>query len=88
MTFREAVTDDIQQLSEVRMSVKENVLTNKSLVTDEHYREYLAVRGKGWVCEVNNVIAGFAIADIADDNVWALFVRPEYEQMGIGETTA
>lgn len=28
---------------------------------------------------------GFAIADLQDDNIWALFVLPEYQKMGIGK---
>ena len=41
-------------------------------------------RGKGWVCEVDGAVIGFAIADLAGRNIWALFIRPEYERMGIG----
>lgn len=35
--------------------------------------------------EINDVIAGFAIVDLKEDNVWALFVDPEYEGKGIGK---
>lgn len=51
------------------MSVKENVLSNPALVTYKDYVEYLFVRGKGWVCEINNIITGFAIADLQDHNI-------------------
>jgi GNAT superfamily N-acetyltransferase len=84
VTFREAQKADIPQMMEVRMSVKENVLSNPALVTQEDCFEYLFVRGKGWVCEVGEIITGFAIADLQDHNIWALFVRPGYEKMGIG----
>jgi GNAT superfamily N-acetyltransferase len=84
VTFREAQKADIPQMMEVRMSVKENVLSNPALVTQEDCFEYLFVRGKGWVCEVGEIITGFAIADLKDNNIWALFVRPGYEKMGIG----
>jgi GNAT superfamily N-acetyltransferase len=84
VTFREAQKADISQMMEVRMSVKENVLSNPALVPYEDYIEYLFVRGKGWVCEVGENITGFAIADLQDHNIWALFVRPGYEKMGIG----
>ena len=85
ITYREATTGDIKQLFEVRMSVMENVLVNTSLVTDELCAEYLTNRGKGWMCEADGIVAGFAIADLADDSIWALFVRPEYEKRGIGK---
>ena len=68
----------------VRHSVKENVLSDPALVTDEDCKEYLTVRGKGWVCEHDGEIVGFAIADLEEHNVWALFVDPAYEGQGIG----
>ncbi len=84
MIFREATIPDIYQIQIVRHSVKENVLSNPALVTDEDCKTYLTLRGKGWVCEIQNQIVGFAIIDLKEHNVWALFVRPEYEGKGIG----
>jgi ribosomal protein S18 acetylase RimI-like enzyme len=86
MTFREAVTADISEIQIVRNAVKENVLSNPSLVTDQDCVEFLTVRGKGWVCIQDNKVVGFAIADLQEKNVWALFVHPEYEKRGIGKT--
>ena len=85
MTFREAKLTDIEQLSQVRLSVKENVLSNPALITYNDYEDYLIQRGKGWVCKIDNTIAGFAIADLQEHNIWALFVRPEYEGKGMGK---
>jgi GNAT superfamily N-acetyltransferase len=84
MIFREATLQDIPQLSFVRMSVKENVLNNPALVTEQHYVAYLTVRGKGWVCETAGRIVGLSIGDLHDNNVWALFILPGYEGKGIG----
>ena len=84
MNFREALKADIPQIQIVRNSVKENVLSDPSLVSDKDCEEFITVRGKGWVCEINNMIVGFSIADLADHNVWALFVDPAYEGKGIG----
>jgi len=85
MIYRSATPEDVPQMFEVRMSVKENILSNTDLVTDELCVEYLTKRGKGWVCAINQHLVGFAIADLLDDNVWALFVRPEFEGIGIGK---
>lgn len=85
MKFREATLDDIPQMHIVRVSVKENVLSNPSLVTTNDYIEYITQRGKGWVCEVDSVIVGFAIADLVDENIWALFIHPDHEKKGIGK---
>ena len=83
--FREASLNDIPQIQFVRHSVKENVLSNPALVTDADCIEYITRRGRGWVCEVNNQIVAFAIADLVDHNIWALFVHPDHAGMGIGK---
>lgn len=85
MTFREARISDIPQLQVVRNSVQENMLSNPALISQEDYKEYLETRGKGWVCEIDNEIVGFAVADLKEQNVWALFIKPVFEQRGIGK---
>jgi len=85
MIFREATTADIPQIQLVRNSVKENTLSNPALVTDQDCIEFLTVRGKGWVCEIADQIVGFAIADLQDNNIWALFLHPDFEKRGIGQ---
>ena len=85
MIFREAKIDDIKQIQIVRNAVKENTLSNPNLVTDEDCKEFITVRGKGWVCEIDNRIVGFAIADLKDNNIWALFLDPVFEKKGIGQ---
>lgn len=76
--------NDIKQIQLVRNSVKENTLSDPGLVSDADCRNFITVRGKGWVCEVQNEITGFSIVDLKENNVWALFIRPEFEKQGIG----
>lgn len=85
MIIREAKSDDIKQIQMVRNSVKENTLSNPNLVSDEDCLEFITVRGKGWVCEIDNHIVGFAIADLQENNIWALFIEPAFERKGIGQ---
>ena len=85
MIFREATIDDIKQIQVVRNSVKENTLSNPNLVTDKDCEEFLSIRGKGWVCEIENEIVGCAIADLKENNIWALFIDPKFEKNGIGQ---
>lgn len=84
MLIREATVSDIPQIQQVRHAVKENTLSDPGLVTDADCASYLTERGKGWVCEIEQEIVGFAIADLKEHNVWALFIRPECEKQGIG----
>lgn len=83
--YREAKIEDIQQIQIVRNSVKENILSNPALVSDKDCEEFLTIRGKGWVYEVDNTIVGFSIVDLKENNIWALFVKPEFEKKGIGK---
>ena len=85
MTFRQAQIQDIKQIQQVRNSVKENRLSNPDLVKDNDVLDYISRRGRGWVCEINGTLTGFAIADLVDHNIWALFVHPDYEKRGIGK---
>jgi GNAT superfamily N-acetyltransferase len=84
MIFREATILDIPQIQVVRNAVKENTLSDPNLVTDKDCEEFITLRGKGWVAEENNQIIGFAIADLKENNIWALFLLPSFEGRGIG----
>ena len=86
MLIREAKIEDIKQIQVVRNSVKENILSNPNLVTDKDCEEFLFERGKGWVCEIDNEIVGFSIVDLKENNIWALFLDPNFEKKGIGRT--
>lgn len=84
MVFREANAEDIPALSEIRLSVRENVLSDPRKVTTEMFAAYLSVSGKGWLCEVDGEVVGFSVSSLRDASIWALFVKPEYEGRGIG----
>lgn len=86
MLIREAKIEDIKQIQVVRNSVKENILSNPNLVTDKDCEEFLFERGKGWVCEIDSQIVGFSIVDLKENNIWALFLDPNFEKKGIGRT--
>ncbi|MGQ0739757.1 MAG: GNAT family N-acetyltransferase [Bacteroidota bacterium] len=85
MIFRQALVADIPQIQAVRNSVKENMLSDPALVPDCDVEDYITRRGRGWVCEADGEIAGFSIVSVQDNNVWALFIQPGYEGMGIGQ---
>ena len=85
MNIRIAEIKDIYQIQVVRNLVKENRLSDPSLVPDGDVEDYITRRGRGWVCEIDGEIVGFAIADLVDNNIWALFIHPDFERMGIGK---
>lgn len=85
MNFRQAIPEDIPQIQIVRNSVKENQLSNPNLIPDDLVEEFITKRGKGFVCEIDDIIVGFSIVDFVENNVWALFLLPEFEGKGIGK---
>ena len=85
MIFREAEIKDIPQMQLVRHSVRENRLSDPALVPDHDVAEYITNRGKGWVGEIDGRIVGFSIADLKENNIWALFMHPDFEARGIGK---
>jgi GNAT superfamily N-acetyltransferase len=85
MMIRPATIDDIKQIQIVRNSVTENTLSNPNLVTDDDCAAFITERGKGWVCEIDQQIVGFAIVDLQENNIWALFIDPKFEKKGIGQ---
>ncbi len=85
MRIREAFVQDIDQMQGIRLSVTENTLSRPDPVTTEQYRNMITTRGKGWVCEWDDRVVGFAVVDLKEHNVWALFVDPDYENRGIGK---
>lgn len=82
--IREVTVEDIPSIQKVRNGVKENMLSNPSLVSDEDCRIFITERGKGWVAEIGGEIVGFSIADLKGNNIWALFLLPGFEKRGIG----
>lgn len=72
-------------MSRIRMSVKENILNNPELVTYKDYTDHLTTYGKGWICETGGEAAGFAVVNLTEGNIWALFINPAHEGKGIGK---
>jgi len=85
MRIRTAELRDIDKIQVIRNLVKENRLSDPNLVPDKDVEDYMMRRGKGWVCEIDNAIVGFAIADLVENNIWALFIHPDFERIGIGK---
>lgn len=83
VTIRQARREDIPAMHRIRLGVRENRLVS-AVVTEARYVPAIEVSGRGWVAEVDGVVAGFAVGNSASGNIWALFVDPAQEGRGIG----
>jgi GNAT superfamily N-acetyltransferase len=81
--IRRARPDDHARVTEIRNSVTENVLSDPSRVTIEHYKWFEQNPGV-WLWEEDGRILGFSAADTRDGSIWALFIDPAHEGRGIG----
>ena len=72
-------------MSRIRLSVRENVLSDPNRVTARMYEDYLALSGRGWVAEIDGEVVAFCYADKNDGSIWALFVAPDHEGQGLGK---
>ncbi len=81
--IRRAIAADHERITEIRNSVKENVLRDSSRVTVEMYKWFEQNPGV-WVWEEDGRILGFSAGDTRDGTIWALFIDPAHEGRGIG----
>ena len=72
-------------MSQIRLSVTENVLSDPGRVTEAMYEDFLEKSGRGWIAECNGEVAAFCYADKVNASIWALFVRPGHEGQGLGK---
>lgn len=83
VNIRQAQASDAAAMHRVRMSVAENRLTSV-LVLQREYVTAVEEDGRGWVAELDGAIVGFAVGNLKNGNVWALFVEPAHEGKGCG----
>lgn len=89
MLIRNATLEDIERIFVIRESVRENHLSREALaklnITPASIE--LAMIGGDYILPVavqDKIIVGFAMAQISEGYVFALFVSPEHEGQGIG----
>ncbi|MGB0134136.1 N-acetyltransferase family protein [Dokdonella sp.] len=86
MRFRLAEEHDIPGMTEVRLAVVENRLSDPGWLTRQMWMDALAGSGNAcsWVCELDGRILGFSTGRVRHADIWALFVDPRFEGQGIG----
>ena len=85
MRVRPATLADIAPMHRIRLSVSQNRLDDPTRISEQSYAPYIA-DGSAWLAEIDGAIAGFAIIDMGERSVWALFVDPAAEGQGIGRS--
>lgn len=88
MKIRSMEPPDLAEAIEVRASTRENALSRELLrlmgITEESTTELLRTTHRGWLCEVQGKMTGFAIGNGKTGELWVIAVLPEYEGRGIG----
>jgi GNAT superfamily N-acetyltransferase len=88
MNFREIVPEDVPQLFMVRTATDENNLSLETLhllgITEESVRQMIASTHKGWLCETEGRIVGFAMGNRTSGELWVIAVLPGFIKRGIG----
>jgi hypothetical protein len=80
MTFREISTRDISALFDVRTAVRENAYTREGLysedITEPAVENMLRTSHRGWLCECDSKVVGFAMANRETAEFWVIAVLP------------
>src|SRR5262245_35874577 len=88
MSLREATVEDIDEMFDIRISVRENAATRQQLhdlgIDEQAVAAAITAAGRGWIAEEEGRAAGFTIANRLEGSIFALYVRPEFEGHGHG----
>ncbi len=90
LTYRQTKTSDLPLVFAVRLSTNENAITMEELehdygITPESLSTAMKSNVKGWLCEDDGKVVGFAMGDLSNGEVQVVAVLPDYERKGIGK---
>ena len=81
--IRPAVVADMPAMHVIRMAVRENRLSDPGSISEEYFVSLIDA-GTVWVAMAATGMVGFAAIDAARASLWALFVDPDAEGLGVG----
>jgi len=88
MKFRAIGEHDVADLFAVRAATRENALSREQLVDLgidlKSVAAMLNTTHRGWLCEADNRVVGFAMGNRRTGEMWVIAVLPDYEGRGIG----
>jgi ribosomal protein S18 acetylase RimI-like enzyme len=86
--FRQIDPTDVPALFDVRVSTRENALSREELtgmgITEPSVTAMLKATHRGYLCEVDSRVVGFAMVNLSNGEMWVIAVLPAYEQQGVG----
>ncbi len=86
--IRAATQDDVEILFTLRTSVVQNHLSVEQMadlgITPQVLADSIRQAPCVWIAEVNDQPAAFSMIDLAAGEVFAMFVSPAYENLGLG----
>src|SRR5262245_15925752 len=87
-TIRPVAISDIPATFRVRTATDENLLTLEQLaalgITESSVAEKLRGSYKGWLCEEEGSVVGFAMGNRSSGEMWVIAVLPSHIRRGIG----
>ena len=90
LNIRQIELADVPTLFRVRTSTDENRLTLEELaalgINETSVKNKLLGTYRGWLCEDNGNIVGFAMGDRATGEMWVIAVLPSHIHQGIGSS--
>ena len=86
--IRAATANDVDTLCAIRTSVVQNHLSLEQMadlgITPQVLADTLSAAPCAWVAEVDGQAVGFSMVDLAGGEVFAMFVLPTHESLGLG----
>ncbi|QJI28702.1 GNAT family N-acetyltransferase [Pseudomonas sp. ADAK18] len=85
---RVATLDDIEVIYAIRTAVLQNHLSREQMdalgITPQALADSLLEAECCWIAEVGGTPAGFSKVDLTEGEVFAMFVLPSHENLGLG----
>ncbi|MGC6370535.1 GNAT family N-acetyltransferase [Pseudomonas sp. K2I15] len=86
--IRVATQDDIEAIFEIRTAVVQNHLSREQMaelgITPQVVADSMRQAPCVWLAEVKGTPVAFSMVDLAEGEVFALFVLPSHENLGLG----
>ncbi len=82
MLLREATLDDVWSIVAIRKEDEEVPL--RVDFTEQMLWRALQLDCKAYVCEFNGHVVGFSLVNKRTRFFWGLFVKPQYQSLGVG----